>query len=121
MGSEMTMVSENLKRRRRPRKVAAVVMALALPLSAVGADKKAPAPPPPPPPKVVTPAPVVERPNITQFEAEPTTIENGHASTPRWAVSGQATGISIAPGIGSVDASGNRQVYLCSTATYTLN
>ena len=120
MGSQSSMVSQNLIARLGARKVSAIVLALSLSLFAAGCKKKAPAPPPPPPPKVVTPAPVVERPNITQFEAEPTTIEKGQASTLRWAVSGQATGISIAPGIGSVDASGNRQVYPGSTTTYTL-
>jgi len=115
------MVSQNLIVRLGARKVSAIVLALSLSLFAAGCKKKAPAPPPPPPPPAKEkPAPVVERPNITQFEAEPGTIEKGQASTLRWAVSGQANNISIAPGIGSVDASGNRQVYPAATTTYTL-
>jgi peptidoglycan-associated lipoprotein len=103
------------------RKVSVFVLALSLSLFAAGCKKKAPAPPPPPPPaaKVETPPPAA-RPNVTQFEAEPSTIEKGQASTLRWAVSGQTSSIAIAPGIGSVDASGNRQVYPSSTTTYTL-
>lgn len=121
MGSQSRIVSQNLIARLGARKVSAIVLAFSLSFFAAGCKKKAPAPPPPPPPPVVkTPAAVIERPNITQFEAEPTTIEKGQASTLRWAVSGQTSGISIAPGIGSVDASGNRQVYPSTTTTYTL-
>lgn len=120
MGSQSRMVSQNLIARLGARNVGAIVLALSLSLFAAGCKKKAPAPPPPPPPVVKAPAAVIERPNITQFEAEPTTIEKGQASTLRWAVSGQTSGISIAPGIGSVDASGNRQVFPSSTTTYTL-
>jgi peptidoglycan-associated lipoprotein len=57
---------------------------------------------------------------ITQFEAEPSTIEKGQASTLRWAVSGETSSITISNGIGSVPASGSRQVYPSSTTTYEL-
>jgi peptidoglycan-associated lipoprotein len=102
------------------RKVAAIVLALSLSFVAAGCKKKAPAPPPPPPPKVAPPPAEASKPTITQFEAEPATIEKGQSSTLRWAVSGQVSGISIGPGIGSVDASGNRQVFPSATTTYTL-
>ncbi len=104
------------------RNISAIVLALSLTFFAAGCKKKAPAPPPPPPPARVAPAPEapVQKPNVTQFEAEPSTIEKGQASTLRWAVSGQTSGISISPGIGSVEASGNRQVYPGNTTTYTL-
>ncbi len=103
------------------RNVSAVVLALSLSFFAAGCKKKAPAPPPPPPPPVKQEAPpAAVRPNITQFEAEPATIEKGQASTLRWAVSGQTSSINITPGLGSVDASGNRQVYPAATTTYTL-
>jgi peptidoglycan-associated lipoprotein len=122
MGSQSSVgrQKQNMISRLGARKVSAVVLALSLSFVAAGCKKKAPAPPPPPPPKTAPPPAVVDKPNITQLEAEPTTIEKGQASTLRWAVSGQTSGISIAPGIGSVDASGNRQVYPSATTTYTL-
>jgi peptidoglycan-associated lipoprotein len=51
---------------------------------------------------------------------EPSTIERGQAATLRWTVAGSATEIRIEPGIGSVNASGSRQVFPGSTTTYTL-
>ena len=102
------------------RKVTVIVAALSLTIFAAGCKKKAPAPPPPPPP-APAPAPrVAAKPTITQFEAEPSTIEKGQASTLRWAVSGETTSITISNGIGSVPASGSRQVYPASTTTYEL-
>jgi peptidoglycan-associated lipoprotein len=120
MGSQSRMEGKNKMPAFGSRKLAAIMLALSLSLVAAGCKKKAPAPPPPPPPKKDTVAPVAEKPVITQFEAEPSTIEKGQSSTLRWAVSGQVSGITIGPGIGSVDASGNRQVYPSATTTYTL-
>jgi peptidoglycan-associated lipoprotein len=120
MGSQSSVERQNMISRLGARKVSVVVLALSLSFVAAGCKKKAPAPPPPPPPKTAPPPAVVDKPNITQFEAEPTTIEKGQASTLRWAVSGQTSGIGIAPGIGTVDASGSRQVYPSATTTYTL-
>lgn len=57
---------------------------------------------------------------IASFEAEPGTIERGQAATLRWSVTGAATEIRIDPQIGSVNASGTRQVYPGNTTTYTL-
>jgi peptidoglycan-associated lipoprotein len=104
------------------RKISAIVLALSLSFFAAGCKKKAPAPPPPPPPppKEQPAPPAAAKPNITQFEAEPSTVEKGQASTLRWAVTGETSSISISPGIGSVEASGNRQVYPGTTTTYTL-
>ena len=56
---------------------------------------------------------------ISQFAAEPSTIERGQSSTLRWSAS-SATEASIEPGIGIVQPSGNRQVFPNATTTYTL-
>ena len=97
-----------------------VVFAAWLSLFAAGCKKKtppAPAPPPPPPAaKEVKPP----RPVIATFEAEPSTIERGQSATLRWSVTGQATDVRIEPGIGTVNATGNRQVFPGNTTTYTL-
>jgi peptidoglycan-associated lipoprotein len=98
-----------------------VVLALTLSMFAVGCKKKVaatPPPPPPPPPAKVEPKPAA--PVISTFEVEPSTIERGQAATLRWAVSGNATSITIEPGIGAVNASGSRQVFPGATTTYTL-
>ena len=50
-------------------------------------------------------------PKVTQFSAEPTSIQRGQSSTLRWAVSGEATSITIDQGIGTVQANGNRRVF----------
>lgn len=102
-------------------KLSVVVLALVLSLFAVGCKKKVAAPPPPPPPPVEkkeVPKPV--RPSITSFAAEPSAIERGQASTLRWNVTGETTSITIEPAIGSVNASGSRQVFPGNTTTYTL-
>jgi peptidoglycan-associated lipoprotein len=100
-------------------KLGVVMLSVMLSLFAVGCKKKTPppAPPPPPPPKAA-PAPVA--PAVATFEAEPRTIERGQAATLRWKVSGEASEIRIEPGIGTVTASGNRQVFPGNTTTYTL-
>src|SRR6478672_10845509 len=98
-----------------------VVLALMLSMFAVGCKKKVaatPPPPPPPPPAKVEPKPAA--PVVSTFEVEPSTIERGQAATLRWAVSGNATSITIEPGIGTVNASGSRQVFPGATTTYTL-
>lgn len=102
------------------RKVTLIWMAVALALFAAGCKKKVPAPPPPPAP---APAPVPPRPaapTITQFTAEPASIQRGQSSTLRWAVTGDATNISINQGIGVVQATGNQRVFPTSSTTYTL-
>jgi peptidoglycan-associated lipoprotein len=91
-------------------------------LFATGCGKKtvaaAPPPPPPPPKEQPKPAPP-EKPVISRFAAEPSTIVKGSPSTLRWSVSG-ASDISIDQGIGSVSESGTRQVFPSADTTYTL-
>src|SRR5688572_7087273 len=103
-------------------KIGVVTLAIFLSVFAAGCKKKVPPPAPPPTPtpeaKVETPKPV--RPVVGTFEAEPSTIERGQAATLRWNVTGDATSIRIEPGIGTVNASGNRQVFPGNSTTYTL-
>ncbi len=112
------------------RKISAVLLSVSLVLFAVGCgncvSKPTPAPPPQPeaaPVATPTPTPVPTptpppKPAI-RFSAEPGTIERGQCATLRWSVS-DATDISIAPGIGTVNARGERQVCPADTTTYTL-
>jgi len=105
----------------RKNKISVVVLALSLALFAAGCKKKTPvatAPPPPPPPKQEPVKPAA--PTVASFEAEPVTIERGQAATLRWNVSGETTDVRIEPAIGSVNASGTRQVFPGNTTTYTL-
>ncbi len=95
-----------------------LLLSLLAALLITGCKKKVPPPPPPPPPPPQEqPAPPA-KPAIS-FTAEPGAIERGQASTLRWSVS-DATEVSIAPGVGTVDARGNRQVFPTNTTTYTL-
>ncbi|MDE3165430.1 MAG: peptidoglycan-associated lipoprotein Pal [Acidobacteriota bacterium] len=99
------------------------VIGLALTLTIVGAGCKkkvappappAPVqPPPPPPPPPAAPA-------ITQFTAEPGTIQRGQSSTLRWEVTGNTTSISINQGVGAVQATGSQRVSPSDSTTYTL-
>jgi peptidoglycan-associated lipoprotein len=102
------------------RKMSVIWFAILLALFAAGCKKKAPAPPapppPPPPPQAVKPV----APSISQFSAEPTSIQRGQSSTLRWAVSGETTSISIDQGIGTVQANGSRRVFPSTSTTYTL-
>jgi peptidoglycan-associated lipoprotein len=52
--------------------------------------------------------------------AEPGAIERGQSSTLTWKVSGEVTEVRVEPGIGTVQAQGNRQVFPSNTTTYTL-
>ena len=102
------------------RKISTIGVCLMLALFAAGCKKKAPPPPPPPPPAAApAPAPPPAAPTITQFVAEPSSIERGQSSTLRWAVT-DATSFSIDNGIGSVQASGTRRVFPSDSTTYTL-
>jgi peptidoglycan-associated lipoprotein len=103
----------------RRKKIGTVTLAVMLSFFAVGCRKKVPPPaPPPPPPPVEEKKP--EAPSISSFQAEPGTIERGQAATLRWSITGEATEIRIEPGIGTVNASGSRQVFPGNTTTYTL-
>lgn len=88
-----------------------------------GCKKKVPVAPPPPPPapvkEVPPPPPPPKAPVISQFTAEPSTIQRGQATTLRWSVS-DATEASIEPGIGMVQTSGSRQAFPSASTTYTL-
>lgn len=98
------------------RYIALSLLALALLLAAGGCKKRIPAPPPPPPPVEDK---VVPAPTIATLVAEPSTIDRGQSSTLRWVVEG-ADEVSINNGIGTVMASGTRQVFPSNTTTYTL-
>jgi len=97
-------------------------MSVLLVMFAVGCKKKvvaaAPPPPPPPPPAVVTPPPP-KAPAVTAFTAEPSSIQRGQAATLRWAVT-DSTSVTIEPGLGAVQADGNRQVFPSNTTSYRL-
>ena len=104
------------------KKLGAITLALILGFSAAGCKKKVP-PPPPPAPTAKAPEPPPPKPaapQVSSFEAEPSTNERGQSATLRWTVSGEANEISITPGIGSVPKTGSRQVFPSNTTTYTL-
>jgi peptidoglycan-associated lipoprotein len=101
--------------------IGTVILALTLSMFAVSCKKKVPPPAPPPPPvKETPPPPKPAAPTVTSFEVEPSTVERGQAATLRWAVSGDATAIRIEPNVGTVNASGSRQVFPTNTTTFTL-
>ncbi|MDZ7636817.1 MAG: OmpA family protein [Bryobacterales bacterium] len=93
------------------------LLALALLLFVAGCKKKIPAPAPLPPPPTETKAPAA--PTIATFVGEPSSIDRGQSSTLRWVVEG-ADEVSINNGIGTVMASGTRQVFPTNTTTYVL-
>jgi peptidoglycan-associated lipoprotein len=102
------------------RKVSLVLLGFTLFLATTGCKKKAAPPPPPPPPKQeVVPPPPPPKVVISQFVAEPSTIQRGQSSTLRWEIS-NATDISINQSVGAVEARGNRQVSPTDSTTYTL-
>ncbi|MBI5085421.1 MAG: OmpA family protein [Acidobacteria bacterium] len=103
----------------KQRHIAITILAVSLFLTAAGCKKKqpvAPPPPPPPPPVKVEKAPAAV---INSFTAEPSTIIRGESSTLRWSVA-NATAVSIDGGIGTVPASGSRQVYPSANTTYRM-
>jgi peptidoglycan-associated lipoprotein len=101
--------------------IGALLLGVALLLFAAGCKKKVPPPPPPPPPKpeVKKEAPPPPRPVISEFVAEPSTIQRGEASTLRWRVL-EATSVRLDQGIGEVAAQGSRRVFPSSSTVYTL-
>jgi len=102
----------------RKRSIGAILLAFSLFLVAAGCKRKAPPPPPPPPPPQPE-APPPAKPVIRTFVAEPSTIQRGESATLRWEVE-NADSVSIDQGIGTVPASGTRQVFPSTTTTYTL-
>jgi peptidoglycan-associated lipoprotein len=106
------------------RKLTLIWIAVMLAAFAAGCKKKVPPPPPPPPPAApappTEPPPAPAAPRITQFSAEPTSIQRGQSSTLRWEVAGQTNSIAINNGIGAVMATGNQRVSPNGSTTYTL-
>lgn len=103
------------------RKITILCLAILLAMFAAGCKKKVAAPPPPPPPAAApAPPPAPRAPVISQFAAEPGTIQRGESATLRWQVTGDATSISINQGVGSVQATGNSRVQPANSTTYTL-
>jgi peptidoglycan-associated lipoprotein len=90
-----------------------------LALFAAGCKKKVPPPPPPPQQPAAQPAPPAAVPTITQFVAEPSSIDRGQSSTLRWSVA-DATDVAIDNTIGAVQATGSRRVFPNDSTTYTL-
>ena len=102
------------------KRIAAVLISFMLLSFAAGCKKKAPVAPPPPPPKPVEQAPPpAKKASISQFTAEPSSIERGQSATLRWSVS-DATEVRIEPGLGVVQSNGSRSVFPSSTTQYTL-
>lgn len=100
------------------KKASVLTLAISLSFFAAGCRKKVSVPPPPAPPKA-DPKPVVQRPVVKFFTAEPSSIERGQASVLKWEVTGAET-ISIDQGIGNVQPTGNRSVFPSTTTTYKL-
>ena len=105
-------------------KIAAICLGI---FAAGGCQKKAvtAAPPPPRPAAAAaaTPAPAPPEsnpPKITQFEAEPTSIQRGQSSTLRWEVTGDVASVSIDHTVGVVQTTGTRRVSPGESATYTI-
>jgi peptidoglycan-associated lipoprotein len=102
------------------RRVAWLMLAFTLLLFAAGCKKKVPPPPPPPPAPVKQEAPPPKpSARVVNFTVEPATIQRGQSATLRWEVTG-AESVTIEPGIGTVPASGSRQIYPNESTTYTL-
>ena len=103
------------------KKITVIAMSVSLAMFAAGCKKKAPPPPPPPPPAPApAPAPKPPAPAVSQFTAEPSSIQRGQSSTLRWEVGGDVTSVSIDNAIGTVDKAGNRSVSPQSSTSYTL-
>jgi len=81
-----------------------------------GGCKKKPVPAPPPP--APAPAPAPAQPTVT-LSANPSSINRGESSTLSW-TSTNATQLSIAPGVGTVNAEGSTTVTPNNSATYTI-
>ena len=102
------------------RKIMVISVALSLAMFAAGCKKKVPPPPPPPPPPVAPAKVTPPAPAVSQFTAEPTSIQRGQSSTLRWEVTGEVTSVSIDNAIGTVQNTGNRRVSPNDSTTYTL-
>lgn len=104
----------------KQRTIATLILVGGLALFAAGCKRKPPVPPPPQPPPPVSTAPARgPAAVINSFTAEPSTIVRGESSTLRWSVA-NATEVSIDNGIGTVPATGSRQVNPAQTTTYRM-
>jgi len=104
----MTVVSRPLYR-------ALLVAGLLATIFTGGCKKKPIANTPPPPPPVEQPKP---QPTVT-LSANPDSINRGDSSTLSW-TSTNATQLTIAPGIGTVNAEGSSAVTPSDSTTYTI-
>ena len=104
----MTVVSRPLYR-------ALLVAGLVATIFTGGCKKKPIANTPPPPPPVEQPKP---QPSVT-LSANPSSINRGESSTLSW-TSTNATQLTIAPGVGTVNAEGSTAVTPSDSATYTI-
>ncbi|HYA17275.1 MAG TPA: OmpA family protein [Bryobacteraceae bacterium] len=99
-----------------------LALSFALILFASACSKKppvAPAPPPAPSQPAATAPAAPQRPQIT-FTIEPSSVERGQTAVMRWNVT-NATGVSIDNGIGTVPATGTRNLNPTATMTYRLS
>jgi peptidoglycan-associated lipoprotein len=106
------------------RKISAICLAVSLAMFAAGCKKKVPPPPPPPPPAAApapAPPPPAVAPTVSQFSAEPTSIQRGQSATLRWQVSGDVSSVSINQGVGTVQNTGSRSVSPSDSTTYVLS
>jgi peptidoglycan-associated lipoprotein len=96
------------------------IAALTLFASACG-KKQIPTPPPTPPPAAQAPASAAPAPGspTATLTAEPSRIEAGQSATLNWTTT-NANDVSISGGIGTVAATGRKQVSPIDTTTYTL-
>jgi peptidoglycan-associated lipoprotein len=104
----MTVVSRPLYR-------ALLVAGLVATIFTGGCKKK---PVPAPPPSAPAPAPAPAQPTVT-LSADPASINRGESSTLSW-TSTNATQLTIAPGVGTVNAEGSTTVTPSDATTYTI-
>jgi peptidoglycan-associated lipoprotein len=81
-----------------------------------GGCKKKPVPATPPP--APAPAPAPAQPTVT-LSADPTSVNKGDSSTLTW-TSTNATQLTIAPDVGTVNAEGSTKVTPADSTTYTI-
>ena len=99
----------------RPLYRALLVAAFLATVLTVGCKKKpVPAPPPPAP----APAPAPAQPTVT-LSADPSSIKKGESSTLSW-TSTNATQLTIAPEVGTVNAQGSTKVSPSDSTDYTI-
>jgi peptidoglycan-associated lipoprotein len=99
----------------RPFYRALLYAALAAAIFVSGCHKKTPPPPPPPAP---APAPPPAQPTVT-LSADPSSIKKGESSTLSW-TSTNATELTVAPEVGTVNAQGSTKVSPSDSTDYTI-